>query len=131
VIVDGNNVIGCRPDGWWRDRPGASRRLVERLGTWAAAEGRSVVVVFDGAPPDPPPAALGVDVRWAARRGPDAADDVIVALVAAAPAGEELEVVTSDAGLAARVRAHGARVTGARTFRDLIDPPDGGGRGRR
>ncbi len=123
VIVDGNNVIGCRPDGWWRDREAAARRLVERLAAWAAQTGEEVVVVFDGAPPDSVPSAPGVEVRFAARRGPDAADDVIAALVARAPAPQALHVVTSDAGLAARVRAHGARVTGARALRDAIDPP--------
>jgi len=123
VIVDGNNLMGCRPDGWWRDRAEASRRLVERLGRWAARTGEDVVVVFDGAPPAAPPAAPGVEVRFAARRGPDAADDVIAGLVAGSPAPHDLEVVTSDAALAARVRAHGARVTGARAFRDAVDPP--------
>lgn len=123
MIVDGNNVIGCRPDGWWRDRAGASRRLVELLGAWAARTGEEVVVVFDGAPPGEWTAAPQVDVRFAARRGPDAADDVIAGLVAGAPAPDALQVVTSDAALAARVRAHGARVIGARSFRDAIDPP--------
>jgi predicted RNA-binding protein with PIN domain len=122
VIVDGNNLMGCRPDGWWRDLAGASRRLVARLGAWAAQRGEEVVVVFDGAPPDPPPTAPGVDVRFASRRGPDAADDVIAELVARSPAGRTRQVVTSDAALAARVRAHGARVTGARSFRDAVDP---------
>ncbi len=27
IIVDGANVVGSRPDGWWRDRPGAAARL--------------------------------------------------------------------------------------------------------
>ena len=123
VIVDGNNVIGCRPDGWWRDRPAAARHLVERLAAWSAQTGEEVVVVFDGAPPDPVPTAAGVEVRYAARRGRDAADDVIAQLVAQARAPEAVHVVTSDAGLAARVRSHGARVTGARVLRDAIDPP--------
>ncbi len=123
MIVDGNNLMGCRPDGWWRDREGASRRLVDRLAAWTARTGEPVIVVFDGAPPSSPPAAPGVDVRFAARRGPDAADDVIAGLVAGAPDPRALEVVTSDARLRARVRAHGARVTGARGFRDAIDPP--------
>ncbi len=120
--MDGNNLMGCRPDGWWRDRAGASRRLVTRLGAWAARSGEEVVVVFDAAPPGRAPAAPGVEVRFATRRGPDAADDVIAALVAASPEPHGLRVVTSDAALAARVRAHGARVTGARAFRDVIDP---------
>jgi predicted RNA-binding protein with PIN domain len=123
VIVDGNNVIGCRPDGWWRDRAAAARRLVDRLGAWSARTGEKVVVVFDGPPPDPVPTAAGVEVRFAARRGPDAADDVIAELVAQAPVPQAVHVVTSDAGLAARVRSSGARVTGARALRDAIDPP--------
>src|SRR5215211_679562 len=100
LVVDGNNVMGSRPDGWWRDRADAARRLVAQLGDWAAAAERDVLVVFD-APPR-------VEVRFAARRGPDAADDEIAAFVAADPAPERLRVVTSDAELARRVRAHGA-----------------------
>jgi predicted RNA-binding protein with PIN domain len=51
MIVDGNNVLGSRPDGWWKDREGATRRLVERLGAWAAASSEDVLIVFDGRPP--------------------------------------------------------------------------------
>jgi predicted RNA-binding protein with PIN domain len=117
LIVDGNNVIGSRPDGWWRDRAGATRALVERLGTWADED---IVVVFDGRPPDGLPAAQNVDVRFAERGGANAADDVIAALVADDPEPETLRVVTSDAELARRVRAHGAEVLGARGFRDRL-----------
>jgi predicted RNA-binding protein with PIN domain len=122
LLVDGNNVIGTRPDGWWRDRPGATRRLVDRLGAWAADADEDVTVVFDGAAIDDLEPAPGVDVRFAARRGPDAADDVIADLVAAAPDPGSVRVVTSDAGLAERVRAHGGAVSGARAFRDQLDP---------
>ena len=31
VIVDGANVVGSRPDGWWRDRAGAAIRLRDEL----------------------------------------------------------------------------------------------------
>src|SRR5206468_3894050 len=48
LVVDGMNVIGSRPDGWWRDRRGAQRALVQALG----ALGEPVTVVFDGAPHD-------------------------------------------------------------------------------
>ena len=48
-LVDGTNVVGSRPDGWWRDRPAAFRRLVEALGP-LAANGDEVTVVFDGRP---------------------------------------------------------------------------------
>ena len=59
LVVDGNNVMGSRPDGWWRDRAGAAGRLVAQLGVWAAAADRDVLVVFDG----PSPAALARRVR--------------------------------------------------------------------
>lgn len=117
LIIDGNNVIGSRPDGWWRDRAAAQRRLVEQL---AAAAGESVTVVFDGARPQGFDAPAALEVIFAGRSDRDAADDVIAALVAEAPRPERIEVVTSDAGLAARVRAHGARVLGARAFRDRL-----------
>ena len=42
------NVIGSRPTGWWRDRPGAMRQLVEELEAFAARSGDDVTVVFDG-----------------------------------------------------------------------------------
>lgn len=37
VIVDAANVIGSRPDGWWRDRAGAARRLVTSVTELSAA----------------------------------------------------------------------------------------------
>jgi predicted RNA-binding protein with PIN domain len=117
LIVDGNNVMGSRPDGWWRDRAGAAARLVAELGDWAEED---VVVVFDGRAPERLEAPPRVDVRFAGRGGPDAADDVIAALVAEDRDPASLRVVTSDAGLAARVRAHGASVAGAGGFRDAI-----------
>ena len=116
MIVDGNNVLGSRPDGWWRDRAGATRRLVERLGAWAAASGEDLVVVFDGRPLPDLAAPARVEVRFA-----PSADDAIAALVEADPAPERLRVVTSDAELGRRVSAHGAAVTGAGGFRDRID----------
>jgi predicted RNA-binding protein with PIN domain len=122
VIVDGNNVMGSRPDGWWRDRPGAVRRLVGQIGAWAAGEDHDIVVVFDGSPPDELPVPDGVDLRFARRRGRDAADDDIVALVAADPSPERLLVVTSDAELARRVSSHGAEVAGARWLLDRVAP---------
>jgi predicted RNA-binding protein with PIN domain len=113
-LVDGMNVIGSRPTGWWRDRPRAMRGLVDDL----RALGEPVTVVFDGEPFDIDSDET-VEVRFARRRGRDAADDDIVALVA--EAGEPLRVVTSDADLAERVREHGAEVVGAGTFRARLE----------
>jgi len=120
LIVDGNNVIGSRPDGWWRDRAAATRRLVEQLGAFAADRDEAITVVFDGPRPSALDAPGAVAVIFAERSGRDAADDVIAALVADAALPSGLTVVTSDAGLAARVRARGVRVLGSRAFRDRL-----------
>lgn len=109
------NVIGSRPDGWWRDRRGAMRRLVDEL----ESMDDPVTVVLDGRPFDL--AGERVDVRFASRSGPNAADDDIAAYVEvdADPAG--ITVVTSDAALERRVRDAGANVEGAGAFRRRLD----------
>ena len=112
------NVIGSRPTGWWRDRPGAMTALVTELGRYAAATGDEVTVVLDARPFALPEAA--VDVRFA-HPGRDAADDAIVALLTADPDPSSLVVVTSDKGLAARVRELGASVMPAGELRRALD----------
>jgi predicted RNA-binding protein with PIN domain len=118
-IVDGMNVIGSRPTGWWRDRPGAMRDLVAQLETFAAGEEGGVTVVFDGKPFDLE--SNRVEVLFASRRGPDAADDDIAAIVESDEAPGELSVVTSDGDLARRVTGAGAAVVGAGEFRRRLD----------
>jgi predicted RNA-binding protein with PIN domain len=119
-IVDGNNVMGSRPDGWWRDRRGAQRRLVQRLETFAAERDEPVTVIFDGRPHN---AGGGerVAVRFARRSARDAADDDVAALVARHPDPASLTVVTSDRELADRVRAAGGEVVGAGPFLRRLD----------
>ena len=51
-LVDAFNVVGARPDGWWRDRPAAVRRLLDRLEAYADRTGEDVRVVLDSGPPD-------------------------------------------------------------------------------
>jgi predicted RNA-binding protein with PIN domain len=114
-IVDGNNVMGARPDGWWRDRRAAQRRLVSRLEAFAAARDEPVTVIFDGAE-HAAGGGIRVAVHFARRGGRDAADDDVAALVARHPEPSSLVVATSDAALADRVRAAGARVVGAGAF---------------
>lgn len=118
-ILDGMNVIGSRPTGWWRDRPGAMRGLVAELDEFATREGDDVTVVFDGKPFDLE--GDGVRVLFASRRGANAADDDIAALVERDEAPGELSVVTSDGDLARRVRDAGAAVVGAGDFRRRLD----------
>jgi predicted RNA-binding protein with PIN domain len=119
LVVDGMNVIGSRPDGWWRDRDGAVRRLLADL--QALARGpvdEMVTLVLDGRPlADVPEGAHdGVHVVYARRSGRNAADDRIVELVAALAEPGDATVITSDRALAQQVRALGAAVNGAGTL---------------
>lgn len=116
-IVDGNNVMGARADGWWRDRAAAAGRLADELDRWQRAHGEPVIVVFDG--PDVVELTRrsrpGFTVRCSGSRAPDAADDVIVELVEGLYVDPGLGVVTSDAGLVARLPP-GVHVEGAGRF---------------
>jgi hypothetical protein len=121
VVVDGANVVGSVPDGWWRDRRGAAERLRDAL-VPLAARGLpdlpgplEVVLVVEGA-------ARGVtglpEVRVVAAGG--SGDDRIVELVREARTEQperECLVVTADRELRARVGALGAAVTGPRSVR--------------
>jgi len=117
------NVIGSRPTGWWRDRGAAVRGLIERLQRLAAAEPCDVTVIVDGRPLRDTPEGVhaGVQVLYASRRGPNAADDRIIRFVAAHPDPHSLDVVTSDRNLSARAGALGARVRGSRWLLERLD----------
>ena len=119
LVVDAMNVIGCRPDGWWADRDGALVRLVGDLDD----AGVPALVVADGGPVLGLPAGSHglVELAYASRRGPNAADDRIAQEVADMEDPSAATVVTSDRDLARRVRRHGAVVVGARAFRDRLD----------
>jgi predicted RNA-binding protein with PIN domain len=120
-IVDGMNVIGTRPDGWWKDRGQAMVRLVDQLERWASAEGNHVTVVFER-PTSPPIRSSVIEIAHAPKAATNSADDEIVRLVRAHERPHEINVVTSDVDLADRVRDIGASVYPAARFRNLIDP---------
>ncbi|MFE2475908.1 NTP pyrophosphohydrolase [Streptomyces sp. NPDC059389] len=122
LIVDGANVVGSVPDGWWRDRRGAAERLRDRLAERDPAQGaeiegigavEEIVLVVEGA-------ARGVESVPGVRvdPAPGSGDDRIVEL-AAAYAERGCVVVTADRELRERVRAHGARCVGPRTVRPV------------
>jgi predicted RNA-binding protein with PIN domain len=120
VVVDGSNVIGTVPDGWWRDRPAAARRLLARLQCLHARTGDEVLLVLDAVDPELPEGDhSGVAVYYATRRGRDAADDRIRELVGELD-GDGLEVVTSDRALAADVRP-AAQIVTAKQFLARLD----------
>ncbi|MFF3450060.1 NTP pyrophosphohydrolase [Streptomyces sp. NPDC002667] len=117
IVVDGANVVGSVPDGWWRDRRGAAERLRDRLADLAGTglPGRpgplEIVLVVEGA-------ARGVDSVPGVRvdEAPGSGDDRMVELVAGARDRPCL-VVTADRELRRRVGELGAEVTGPRTVR--------------
>ncbi|MCV7425670.1 NYN domain-containing protein [Mycobacterium montefiorense] len=120
-IVDGMNVIGSRPDGWWRDRDRAMVALVDKLDRWACTQGDTVTVVFER------PTAITatvIEVAHAPKAGANSADDEIVRLVHAATRPDDIHVVTSDRVLSDRVRSLGASVFAPERFRELVDPRD-------
>lgn len=101
LVVDGANVVGSRPDGWWKDRAGAARRLHEQLMV-ADTPYDEVVLVLEGAAKGGVPAGRDAHVRTVHARG--SGDDTIVAEAkAASDRGAQVAVVTADRVLQARV----------------------------
>jgi predicted RNA-binding protein with PIN domain len=119
-FVDGMNVIGTRPDAWWKDRHGAMVKLVDLLERFAAATGEDVTVVFEQ-PPSPPITSPVIEVAHAPRARRDAADDEIARRVRADRDPGEIRVVTSDRQLADQARFAGATVEPAAAFRTRLD----------
>jgi hypothetical protein len=125
LLVDAANTVGARPDGWWRDRAGATSRLLSRLasmpghtmpGPGGPVVVMGVVAVVEGQARDVP-APDGVTVV----RAPGSGDDALVAEAERLAAeGEDVLVVTADRGLRARLPA-GTVVVGPGTL--LGAPP--------
>lgn len=109
VIVDGMNVLASRPDGWWRDRTAAMQRFAARVDRLAARDGDDWIIVIDGRERTLR-GIRHVAIIWAARRGPDAADDRIVDLLRESASNPGSVVYTSDRELGRRAAALGAEV---------------------
>ena len=132
IIVDAANVMGSRPDGWWRDRAGAAQRLIVELSGLASKGVTSLpesvgtpalerwfpqfIVVLEGAAKAADVGGPGLRLTVVAAAG--SGDDEIAAL-AAEQAGQRL-VVTADRELRARCEAVGASVVGPRWLLDLL-----------
>jgi hypothetical protein len=118
LVVDAANVVGSRPDGWWRDRAGATARLrdalapIARTGLPGLPPPVDVLLVVEGAARGVP-ASDGVRVLAAAGSG----DDAIVEVVRAEADRPVRVVVTADRELRERVTALGAEVRGPRWLR--------------
>jgi predicted RNA-binding protein with PIN domain len=119
-LIDGMNVIGTRPDGWWRDRHRAMGQLVTSIEQWALVSNEPVTVIFEQ-PPRPPILSTVIEVAYAPRPERDSADAEITRRLAADPDPAAVRVVTSDGRLAEAVRRTGANVQSSRPFRALIE----------
>ena len=124
LLVDAANVVGSRPDGWWRDRPGAAGRLVERLRALpgaqvGGADVDQVVVVLEGAaragaaPTGTGPTGSG---RVRVVHAPGSGDDALAALC-----GPGVVLVTADRELGGRARSAGADVISPTSLLDVLD----------
>ncbi len=101
LVVDGANVVGARPDGWWKDRAGAARRLHEQL-LVADVPGDEIVLVLEGAAKAGVLAGRDAHVRVVHARG-DGDSEIVKQAHAAAATGAEVIVVTADRLLSVRV----------------------------
>ena len=119
-LVDGMNVIGTRPDGWWKDRDAAMARLVDRLERWSARTGADVTVIFERKP-NPPLHSTVIEIGHAPRPGPNSADNEIIRLVRADDDPTSIRVITSDNVLSNIVSGLGAMSEPSAPFRDRID----------
>jgi hypothetical protein len=119
LLVDAANVIGSRPTGWWRDRPGAARDFVERVRA-AARDGRldaPVVVVLEGAARRGASEGETDGVRVV--HAPGSGDDALVA--ATVNAVGPVTLVSSDRALVRRAADRGADRASPAWFLDLLD----------
>ena len=119
LVIDAANVIGSRPTGWWRDRPGAARRFTGQVRATVTAGGLDppVTVVLEGQ------SRQGVDESdldgVTVVHAPGEGDDTIAAIAAT---HRGAVVVTADRGLAERVRGAEATVVGPSWLLDrLVD----------
>ena len=116
LVVDGANVVGSRPDGWWRDRAGAARRLHAALVEADLPHGL-VVVVLEGAARSGVPEGREGSVLTV--HAPGSGDDELVAQCRRY-AADEVTLVTADRGLIARVAAFGTQAIGPRGLLDSL-----------
>ncbi|MGD0391775.1 MAG: NTP pyrophosphohydrolase [Acidimicrobiales bacterium] len=119
LLIDAANVVGSRPNGWWRDRPGAARAFVEEVRA-AVVAGRlvaPVVVVLEGK------ARTGVEAGVAGGvtvvHAPGSGDDTLVA--ATADASGRVTLVSADRALCRRAEDLGADVARPGWLLGLLD----------
>ncbi len=129
LVVDAANTVGAVPDGWWRDRHGATERLRDALAPlaargfpegadvprWARHTPLEVVLVVEGAAREVA-AVPGIRVEAAPGSGDDRMVELLERAARETP-GRPLLLVTADRALRERAAAHGAAAVGPRAVR--------------
>ena len=118
LVVDGANVVGSKPDGWWRDRAGAAARLHGRLAVADTSYDVIVLVLEGQAKAGVPRGRDGHLQTVHATKDGDAT--IVVETGAARERGDDVVVITADRGLAQRVEALGARIMSPSWLLDQI-----------
>jgi predicted RNA-binding protein with PIN domain len=118
LVVDGANVVGSRPDGWWKDRAGAARRLHEQLAVTDLPYD-AVVLVLEGAAKAG--VAAGRDGDLVTVHAPRDGDSTITSEArTAVQRGDAVTVVTADRLLQAAVHSVGATTMSPSWLLDLL-----------
>lgn len=118
LVVDAANVVGSRPDGWWKDRAGAARRLHEQL-LVADPPYDVVVLVLEGAAKRGVKAGRDGHLRTVHAQG-EGDDTIVEQARQAAERGDRVTVVTADRMLQARVQGVGAVAVGPSWLLDQL-----------
>ena len=147
LVIDAANVVGSRPDGWWKDRAGAASTLLDDLAGLSDAGFAgslldlevdeywpSIVAVLEGEargardPREPHSARSRADGIPAPTIGIDRAEgggdeSIVEKAVSQRNAGSRVVVVTADAELRSRVEAHGCATRAPGWLRSILDRP--------
>ena len=107
LVVDGANVVGSRPDGWWHDRAGAATRLHGRLAV-ADTSYDEIVLVLEGQAKGGVPRGRDGHVQTV-HAAKDGDATIVVEVETARERGDDVVVITADRALGQRVEALGAR----------------------
>jgi hypothetical protein len=118
LVVDGANVVGSRPDGWWKDRARAAARLHGRLAV-ADTSYDEIVLVLEGQARAGVPRGTDGHLRTV-HAGKDGDSAVVDAVRDAVRRGDQVVAVTADRGLAMRVEGAGGRVMSPTWLTDLV-----------
>lgn len=118
LVVDAANVVGSRPDGWWKDRAGAARRLHEQLAV-ADLPYEDVLLVLEGAAKAGVPAGRDRDLVTV-HAGRDGDSAITAQARSAAADGDIVTVVTADRLLQAAVHSVGATTMSPAWLLDLL-----------